>query len=148
PVSGRFTLGVTTDDGVRLFLDDTLLIDSWIDRGPTSDEVTVRLKGGREYRVRMEYYENGYGAVARLGWDYKPAVDTMMQAAISLARKSDVAIVAVGVVEGEGSDRANLDLPGKQEELIRAISETGTTTIVVLMNGSAVTMAKWIDRVS
>ncbi|HTK83208.1 MAG TPA: glycoside hydrolase family 3 N-terminal domain-containing protein [Bacteroidota bacterium] len=148
PVSGRFKLGMTTDDGVRLFLDDKLLIDSWIDRGPTSDETAVHLEAGHEYSVRMEYYENGYGAVARFGWDYKPAVDTMMQAAVALARKSDVAIVAVGVIEGEGSDRANLDLPGKQEELIRSISETGTPTVVVLMNGSAVTMANWSDRVS
>ena len=55
-----------------------------------------------------------------------------------LARRSDVAIVVVGEGPdnvGEKRDVANLDLLGKQKDLIRAVYETGTPTIVVLING-------------
>ncbi len=59
------------------------------------------------------------------------------------AKKADVAIVVVGENErrapdgtnGEGKDVASLDLSGMQEELIRAVAETGTPTVVVLING-------------
>lgn len=61
------------------------------------------------------------------------------------ARTADIAIVVVGENErfaskemgtnGEGKDVANLDLTGRQEELVKAIYETGTPTIVVLING-------------
>ena len=70
--------------------------------------------------------------------------------AIKIAEKSNVAILFVGnseETEGEGRDRCNLDLPGVQEELIKEISSTRTPVVVVLINGSAITMAKWIDKV-
>ena len=68
--------------------------------------------------------------------------------ATEIAKKSDVAVLFVGnsdETEGEGKDRCNLDLPGVQEELIKEIGKTGKPVVVVLINGSAVTMTKWID---
>jgi len=56
-------------------------------------------------------------------------------------------VVVAGIVEGEGRDRAELDLSGSQEELIKAVTATGVPTVVVLMTGSAVTMGNWIDEV-
>ena len=70
--------------------------------------------------------------------------------AIKIAKKSNVAILFVGnseETEGEGKDRCNLDLPGVQEDLIKEICDTGTPVVVVLVNGSAITMSKWIDTV-
>lgn len=63
--------------------------------------------------------------------------------AVELARKSQVAIVVVGdkagltdsCTSGEARDRADLDLPGVQADLVRAIYETGTPVVVVLVNG-------------
>jgi beta-glucosidase len=52
-----------------------------------------------------------------------------------------------GIIEGEGQDRAFLDLPGNQEELIRRLSATGTPVVVVLIAGSPVTMQHWVDHV-
>ena len=62
-----------------------------------------------------------------------------------IARESDVAIVVLGENEwqapektgtnGEGYDVASLDLTGSQEELLKAVYETGTPTILVLING-------------
>lgn len=145
--SGTYNLGFSSDDGVRLFVDGKLLVDSWFDRGATLDVVTVKLEAGRQYDLRIEYYENEGWAYASFVWDVKRPVDPGIQAAAEAAKKSDVAIVAVGIIEGEGYDRANLDLPGEQEQLIKAVAGTGTPTIVLLINGSAVTMKSWVDKV-
>ncbi len=70
--------------------------------------------------------------------------------AVSIAAKSDVAILVMGnssETEGENRDRCNLDLPGVQEDLILAVAETGTPVIVVLINGSAITMQHWFNHV-
>jgi beta-glucosidase len=88
------------------------------------------------------------------------------------ARGCEVALYFATIREEEGSDRSNLDLPrlkaqadetagtahaiiveqhrqafraGDQEEEIRRIAATGTRLVVVLLAGSAVTMASWID---
>jgi beta-glucosidase len=62
--------------------------------------------------------------------------------AVRAAKNADVAIVVVGEItnvdhgtDGEGNDVASLDLSGVQEELIQAVFETKTPTIVVLING-------------
>ncbi len=70
--------------------------------------------------------------------------------AVKIAKKSNVAILFVGnseKTEGESEDRCNLDLPGVQEELIKQIYNTGTPVVVVLINGSAITMSEWMHNV-
>ncbi|MCD6362017.1 MAG: glycoside hydrolase family 3 C-terminal domain-containing protein, partial [Armatimonadetes bacterium] len=70
---------------------------------------------------------------------------------IRIARESDVAIVVVGdrsgltlsCTTGESRDRADLNLPGVQEELVRTIYETGTPVVVVLVNGRPLSI-EWI----
>lgn len=65
-----------------------------------------------------------------------------------LAKTVDVAIVVLGDDErivGESKSRTSLDLPGFQLDLVRAIYETGTPTIVVLINGRPLTI-NWIDK--
>jgi len=71
--------------------------------------------------------------------------------AIEAAKKSEVAVVVVGdksglvkdCTSGESRDRANLNLPGIQEELVKVIYETGTPIIVVLINGRPLSI-NWI----
>jgi PA14 domain len=63
---GDYELAVTADDGVRLYVDGVLVIDKWVDRAPTTYRSTLPLDGG-PHKIVMEYYENGGGAVARLG---------------------------------------------------------------------------------
>ena len=52
-----------------------------------------------------------------------------------------MAIVVAGIEEGEFRDRASLSLPGHQEELIRPVASTGKPVVVILVGGSAITMA-------
>ena len=146
-VSGTYTFGASTDDGVRLYLDGKLLFDNWYDRGATLDAVTLHFEAGRSYDLRVEYYENDGWAYASLDWEPQYNVHPLIKAAAEAAKNADVAIIVTGIIEGEGYDRANLDLPGRQEQLIRAVAATGTPTIVVLINGSAITMNNWADSV-
>jgi len=57
-----------SDDGVRLWVDNQLLIDNWTDHGQTENIGTIPLTAGQPYQIRMEYYENGGGAAAKLSW--------------------------------------------------------------------------------
>jgi hypothetical protein len=59
---GEYTLNVTTDDGVRVWVDDKLVIESWKHQGPTL--YTADLKLGGKHRIRVEHFEiTGYAAL-------------------------------------------------------------------------------------
>ena len=70
-----------------------------------------------------------------------------LDAAVALAKKSEVAIVFVYQWESEGMDLTSLSLPGKQDDLIAAVAAANPHTIVVLETGSPVLMP-WADKVS
>lgn len=63
-----YTFKVIADDGVRLFVDDVLLVDRWIFQGPTSYTGQIRLVGGRFYRIKCQYFQGAGGAVIELYW--------------------------------------------------------------------------------
>jgi PA14 domain/Chitobiase/beta-hexosaminidase C-terminal domain len=63
-----YTFSTTTDDGVRLWVNDQLIIDEWEDQSPTEWSGSIALIGRRQYSIKMEYYENAGGAVAKLAW--------------------------------------------------------------------------------
>jgi beta-glucosidase len=70
--------------------------------------------------------------------------------AVSLAAESDVAVVVVGTneeVESEGFDRTSLALPGRQDELVRAVAAANPRTIVVVNSGAPV-LLPWADDVA
>lgn len=67
-VTGATTFYTTSDDGVRLYVNNVLIVDNWTDHSPTDNTGTLTLTAGQKYDIRMEMYENGGGAVARLGW--------------------------------------------------------------------------------
>jgi beta-glucosidase len=75
--------------------------------------------------------------------------------AVALAKGSDVAIVVVGdneqtareaYAENHLGDRADLRLVGQQEELVKAVLDTGTPTVVVLINGRPPAIPELVDR--
>jgi len=71
-----------------------------------------------------------------------------LRQAVEAAKKADVAIVYVGTtldVEAEGRDRTKLDLPGNQEELVRAVLAVNPKTVVVLLNAGPLTIP-WVKE--
>lgn len=77
-VSETYTFFTTTDDGVRLWVNNQLLIDQWIDQGPTEWSGTIALAVGTQYDVRLEYFENGGGAEAHLRWSSPSIAKTVV----------------------------------------------------------------------
>ncbi len=66
--SEQYTFYTTTDDGVRLWVDGKLLIDQWVDQPAREYSATIRLQGGKQYPIMMEYYDATQHAVAKLQW--------------------------------------------------------------------------------
>jgi beta-glucosidase len=89
------------------------------------------------------------GGDERLSWD-----DSGLPAAEAAARQADVAIVVVGDragnmrrgTVGEGTDTADLSLPGLQERLLEAVLDTGKPTVVVLLNGRPPAIPRIAER--
>lgn len=65
--SGRYRFTTTVDDGVRLWVDGQLLIDSWQSQPATTYEAEISLTAG-SIPLKVEYYENGGLAEAHLSW--------------------------------------------------------------------------------
>jgi len=66
-----------------------------------------------------------------------------IQAAVALAKKSDVVILGLGEnqkISGEGHDRSDLNLPGNQEALLEAVTKVGRPVVLVLQNGRPLTI--------
>lgn len=64
---GTYRFLVGSDDGARLYVDGTKVLDAWTDRAYTEGTVDVPLAAGN-HAIVMEFYENGGAAVARLDW--------------------------------------------------------------------------------
>jgi beta-glucosidase len=148
PAGGVRRIGIEGNDGYRLWIDGRLLIDKWRKASYRTTLVDADLAGG-PHDIRIEYFESTGNARLRLVWDHgvPDESDARIREAVSAAEASDVAIVVAGIEEGEFRDRARLSLPGRQEELIAAVSATGKPVVVVLIGGSAITMSRWIDDV-
>ena len=149
PSTGVTRLGVAGSDGYRLWLDGQLILDNWRKRSVGTELAEVDLAADSEHDLRLEFFESVGNARLKLVWDgdVLDEAEERIQEAVALARGSDVAVVVVGLEEGEFRDRARLSLPGRQEELVLAVAATGTPAVVVVVGGSAVTMANWIDEV-
>jgi hypothetical protein len=71
PVTGNYTFSTVSDDGVRLWVNGQLVIDNWTLHAPTTNNsAPIALTGGTKYAIRMEFFEQTSGAVARLLWSH------------------------------------------------------------------------------
>lgn len=68
PSTGTYTFAIDSDDGVRLWLADALVIDDWRGHFPERHTVTIELTAGEEVALRLEYFELDLGAQLRLSW--------------------------------------------------------------------------------
>lgn len=150
PTSGKYELVVGANDGVRLYLDDELLVNGWeLNERVRSHSVSVDLEAGRAYKIKLEYFEDVRDAEVRLGWQ-RPGAKPPFEEALDAARAADAVVFVGGLtgdVEGEemkvnypgfaGGDRTDLRLPASQRKLLEALHATGKPIALVLTGGSA-----------
>lgn len=78
--------------------------------------------------------------------DLEPADPALVDEAVRVAEGADVVLMFLGLpeaAESEGFDRENLDMPAKQIELLKAVAAENKNVVVVLSNGSVVTVHPW-----
>ncbi len=68
PTTGRYTFYTTTDDGVRLWVNNQLIIDKFVPQAATEWSGSVDLVAGQKYDIRMDYFDRAGGAKAELRW--------------------------------------------------------------------------------
>ncbi len=70
--------------------------------------------------------------------------------AVAAAERSDAVLLFLGeeaIITGEAHSRADIDLPGAQEELVAAVAATGKPVILVIMAGRPLTLGDVLDQV-
>lgn len=147
--TGVFDIGLMGDDGFRLYINNELIIDNWRKQNVQLLTRKYFFKKDKEYDIKVEFFETVGNVSLKLVWNLGvgDSWKNEIVKAVDIAGRSQVAIVVVGIEEGEFQDRAYLSLPGHQEKLIKEVAATGTPIIVVLVGGSAITMNNWIDKV-
>ena len=66
PLQEGGKLKVVSDDGVRVWIDDSLVVDAWHDQPATDYPIEKNLEPGHSYAIRIEYYQNAGGAQLQL----------------------------------------------------------------------------------
>lgn len=160
--SGEHRVGIYAAGFAKVFVDGKLIADAatnWA-KGRTffeegSDEVigTIALDAGRTYEVVITFVTKDFatlGLAAFAAGIGLPLGGDAIAEAVRIARNADTAIVFIGrngEWDTEGSDLPSIDLPGRQNELVAAIANANTNTIVVLQTGGPVEMP-WIGSVA
>ncbi|WP_372743944.1 glycoside hydrolase family 3 C-terminal domain-containing protein [Lutibacter sp.] len=161
PATGTYKIGVSYDDGSRLWINGELIVDGWL--GHNRNQVILKeieFKKGQTYDIKLEYFENFGVAKVKLIWETpemllkdKDDPNILSAKTLSEVKKADVAIFIGGLDaswEGEEmsgrtgidgfnrGDRTKIELPKTQMDALKAMKETGTPVIFVLMAGSAI----------
>jgi beta-glucosidase len=99
----------------------------------------IQLEQGKKTPVRVRYELNEKGPIeAQMFWtkyDPRPSPE-----AVAAAKNADVVVAVLGITgdqEGENTDRASIDLPKPEEDLLEAVTASGKPVVLVLANGSA-----------
>jgi uncharacterized protein YgiM (DUF1202 family) len=123
---GRYRFSITSDDGVRLWVNDRQIINAWRDQNSASVSGEIDLPGGY-VPVRLEYYENTGGARLNLSWTQLTAVPQPQPT------PTPIPSTATGVVQ---SPRLNVRYgPGFQYGVITQLTLGQTVTLAGYRSG-------------
>ena len=147
PVSGEYVLSLQSDAGSRLWLDGKMLIDAWHEHAVQTDTVRVRLEAGRDYQLKVEYFDVRDYSLARLSWRM-PAVGQQDRLSLygkagQLARECDAVVAVMGInksIEREGKDRESITLPPDQQEFLHELYRINPNMVLVLVAGSSLSL--------
>jgi beta-glucosidase len=156
PESGDYQLQLAHNGKMRILLDGKLVLESSTQSAKEhkNSSAICTVKGKKKIKLAIEYqrhldeevifYRLGLGAY------YDEGADPRFDRAIILAKSADKVVFMGGMPDGyetEGDDRSNMELPGRQNELISAIAKVNPRTVVVLNTGAPVSMP-WADDVA
>ncbi|MEM1436844.1 MAG: glycoside hydrolase family 3 C-terminal domain-containing protein [Pseudomonadota bacterium] len=158
--SAVYDLGLQSAGLARLYVNDRLLIDNWSSQQPGdaffghgSTEVrgSYRCEAAERIRIRIEFQSQSNRFIQGVRYGIAPQTaspEALLAQAEATARAADACVLIVGSNsdwETEGNDRADMDLPGRQNELIERVLAANPRTVVVMNSGGAMTMP-WFER--
>ena len=132
-------LGFDGEDSVKIYIDGELVLDCWGENQFNDRFVPFSFVEGKAHDIRIEFTNDRQASDVRIG--YRKGYEDFA-AAVEAAKKAQVAILCVGdsgETSGENFDRADLNLPGNQLDLVKAIHATGTPVVLVMQTGRPVT---------
>lgn len=135
-IKGRLVF--TTGDSVRVMVDGKCVIDSFGDHKQKLPGCEFLFVNGAVHEVEIEYVCDVNGNDLTLSMDFH---DSSLEKAVALAEECDMTILVCGddkVTSGEGMDRCDLKLYGKQKELVERVGALGKPSVLVLENGKPV----------
>ena len=155
--TGSYALGGEAFSSIKLYLDDKLIIQRDDVHHPKKLYEYVQLEAGKKYKIRFEcIQDNTEHSLMHLLWESPK--NNLESEAIAIAKDADAVIMYMGIsplLEGEemkvkvdgfsGGDRVNTKLPKTQADLIKKIKALGKPTVLVLLNGSALSI-NWEDE--
>ncbi|WP_434589075.1 beta-glucosidase [Streptomyces sp. A5-4] len=155
---GAFTLTVGDEvlyEGVQPMGDEADPFEAFF--GSPAERGRVRLTAGEAVEVSLTHTVNpdAAGPLSALMFSFvhgapRRDADELIAEAVEAARDADTAVVVVATterVESEGFDRTDLSLPGRQDDLVRAVAAVNPNTVVVVNSGSPVEMP-WREDVA
>lgn len=154
--SGEYNFEIFSIGPSKLSINGENLIDNWSSQEPgdgffgmgsAPKREKIKFEKGKTYSLEVEYKWEGRFPAVQIGMQPPDQFD-LMEEAINLAKEADAVVLIAGTNsdwETEGNDRANLDLPSNQNELIETICKLNKNTVVVLNTGSPCEMP-WIDN--
>jgi beta-glucosidase len=156
PASGEYRFRLLSENGYRVWVGDKLVVDEWgVGDSPSILSGATTLEAGKIYPLRVEGFQRGARGEQKLVWS-PPSANG--DDAVAAAKQADLVVFVGGLsarIEGEemklkadgfaGGDRTSLDLPAPQQKLLERVHAVGKPTVLVLMNGSAMSV-NWADK--
>jgi beta-glucosidase len=155
PDGGDYLIGVRGSGFARLSIDGKQVATLGRTNGIEASVGRVHLEKGQKAELSLGYGSIAGAPHAQLIWS--KVNDAPSPEAVTAAKNADIVIAVVGItsrLEGEempvtvpgfqAGDRISIDLPQPEEALVEAVAATGKSLVVVLMNGSALSV-NWIN---
>jgi len=150
--TGDYNFGLRGDGFFRVTLNGTPVTMAFNTNGAETKLGRVHFEAGKIYALKVQYRLNAQASEPpRLVWAKR--VPGPAPEAVAAAKDADVVVAVVGItseLEGEemhvseegfkGGDRTSLDLPKPEQELLEGVAATGKPLVVVLLNGSALSV--------
>ena len=140
--TGIYEFSLGGDDGYRMYINDQAVIDDWTPGAYRNKVITETLEAGKEYKIRIEYYQKGGAAGANFIWKRKGDNKDHL---VDYLNKADLVIACIGHSsdsEGEGSDRT-FGLPDVDQSLLASVLKCKKPIIGVVNGGGNIEMQGW-----
>ena len=152
--SGDYALSITFAGAAKLYVDDVLIAGEEKPLGSggvRTCSTNFKMKAGQTYRVRIDYAQGAKDRTGRIQFGWRPPGG--LESALELAKKADHIVLMLGITPGlEGEemkvsatgfshgDKLTLELPEVQRQLLDKVAALRKPFVVVLTNGSPVSL--------